>query len=325
MPKILVTGISGFVGKETTKEILKNAENKVVGLIRQNTDSMRLSDFTDKVEFIESDLCDINNLRKILDCQDFDIVVHIGALRGGRPDSKDKYYLANVEATAIIANYCLSHKAKLIYCSSVGVFGAIPQELPANESTVRQDDNYYHFTKIRSESIISELNKEGLESVIIRPAITYGIGDYGFPYTLCKLVDKKMMLLPSNQVKIHMTNVHSLAKAFAYFVNNNGQGAGKKYIVADRNPVLLSDLVELISQKIHNRQYPKNRKVPATLFSLGRKLAKLLNSELFVSRFELISQSWYYDVDTTYGDIPLENIETLENFDEVINWYLRSK
>ncbi|MBI9032799.1 NAD(P)-dependent oxidoreductase [bacterium] len=324
MPRVLITGISGFVGKETAKEILKNPENQVVGLIRPNTNRERVSEFLDNVEFLEIDLCDVNNLKKSIENYSFDIVVHIGALRGGRPDSKDKYYLANVEATQIIANYCLNHKARLIYCSSVGVFGAIPKELPAKESTPRQDDNYYHFTKNRSEAIIQDLNLQGLDSVIIRPAITYGVGDYGFPYSLCKLVDKKMMLLSSDEVKIHLTNVHSLAVSFAYFVNNN-VGRGKNYIIADKEPIKLSDLVQYISQKIHKSPYPQNRQIPAIFFALGRKIAKLLNNELFVSRFELISQSWYYNVDDAYEDIPLEELESIQNFDEVIDWYLGSK
>jgi nucleoside-diphosphate-sugar epimerase len=259
-----------------------------------------------------------------LETHTFDIIVHIGALRGGRPDAKDKYYLANVEATAVLGNYCLKHQTRLIYCSSVGVFGAIPKHLPADESTVRQDDNYYHFTKIRSEAILEELNRLGLDSVIIRPAITYGVGDHGFPYTLCKLVDKKLMLLSDHKVKIHLTNVHSLAKAFAFFVNNKS-GSGNKYIIADRKPILLNDLVQHISQKIHNRPYPKNRTISSFFFSTGKKIAKSLKNELFVSRFELISQSWYYDVERAYQDIPLDDIETLENFDDVINWYQGTK
>ena len=275
MPRILITGISGFVGKETAREILKNDDNELVGLIRPNTDRQRIVEFKDRVEFIENDLCDLNNLKKVLENQSFDIIVHIGALRGGRPDAKDKYYLANVEATAVLGNYCLKNQTRLIYCSSVGVFGAIPKHLPADESTVRQDDNYYHFTKIRSEAILDELNKLGLDSVIIRPAITYGVGDYGFPYTLCKLVDKKLMLLSDHKVKIHLTNVHSLAKAFAFFVNNKS-GSGNKYIIADRKPILLNDLVQHISQKIHNSPYPKNRTISSFFFSTGKKIAKSL-------------------------------------------------
>lgn len=324
MPRILITGISGFVGKETARELLKNQDNQLVGLIRPNTDPQRIAEFSGKIEFVECDLCDINTLKKILETQSYDTIVHIGAIRGGRPDAKDKYYLANVEATAVIGNYCLKHQARLIYCSSVGVFGAIPKHLPADESTVRQDDNYYHFTKIRAEAIIEELTKLGLDAVVIRPAITYGIGDYGFPYTLCKLVHKKMMLLSDQKVKIHFTNVHSLATSFAFFVNNKS-GSGEKYIIADRNPVLLSELVEYISHKIHNSPYPKNRSISSRFFLFGRNLAKFFKSEIFVSRFELISQSWYYDVEKTYQELPLDEVETLENFDEVIDWYLGNK
>ena len=324
MARILITGISGFVGKETTRELLKNSNHEVVGLIRPNTDKSRVLEFERNVEFAEIDLCDINSLKRWLAMQSFEIIMHIGALRGGRPDAKDNYYLANVEATAVLATYCLLKKARFIYCSSVGVFGAIPQHLPADESTVRKEDNYYHFTKIRSEAIIDELTRNGLDSVIIRPAITYGIGDYGFPYTLCKLVDKKMMVLPNRKVKIHLTDVKLLAQAFVFFTTS-ASGKGRKYIVADREPIYLDDLVNHISLKIHDKVYPKSRIISSKLFLLGEKTAKFFKNELFVSRFELISKSWFYDVEATYQDIPLQPINTLENFDEVINWYLESK
>lgn len=323
MPKILLTGISGFVGKETAKELLKNPENSIVGLIRPNTDPKRISELSDKVNFVEINLCDISKLKSYLDANNFDIIVHIGAIRGGRPDSKDKYYLANIEATSIIAQHCLSNKTKLVYCSSVGVFGAIPKELPASESTPRQDDNYYHFTKIRSEEIINDLITQGLSAIIIRPAITYGQGDYGFPYTLCKLVDKKLMLVPRRQVKIQVTNVHSLAKAFAYCANNPVK-SGSKYIVADHEAISLIDLVNYISKEIHGKAFPKSRIIPYFCFSWARKLASILKSEIFVSRFELISQSWYYDVSNTYQELPLEKSDTLDNFHEVIEFYKES-
>ena len=162
------------------------------------------------------------------------------------------------------------------------------------------------------------------DSVIIRPAITYGIGDYGFPYTLCKLVDKKMMVLPNRKVKIHLTDVKLLAQAFVFFTTS-ASGKGKKYIVADREPIYLDDLVNHISLKIHDKVYPKSRIISSKLFLLGEKTAKFFKNELFVSRFELISKSWFYDVEATYQDIPLQPINTLENFDEVIKWYLESK
>lgn len=323
MPRILLTGISGFVGKETAKELMKNSENSIVGLIRPNTDHKRISDFVGEVDFVEINLCDIIKLKRFLQDNAFDVIVHIGALRGGRPESRDKYYLANIEATSVIANHCLINNIKLVYCSSVGIFGAIPKELPANELTPRNNDNYYHFTKIRSEDIINELTKQGLDSVIIRPAITYGRGDYGFPYTLCKLVDKKLMLLPSHQVKIHLTNVKSLAIAFAFCANNTTK-SGAKYIIADSEPIQLDSLVEYISKQLHGKSFPSNRIIPSFVFSLGRNLAKVFQNELFVSRFELISQSWYFDTSNSYEDLPMGTSKTLDNFQEVINFYKES-
>lgn len=324
MPNILITGISGFVGKETATELLKKPENKITGLIRPQTDTSRIAAFQNLVNFVHIDLCDIHSLKTFLDTSNFDAVIHIGALRGGRPDSKDKYYLANVEATSVIAHYCLKNNAKLIYCSSVGVFGAIPSELPANENTPRKNDNYYHFTKIRSEEIINELYQKGLKAIIIRPAITYGKGDFGFPYTLCKLVDKKLMLLPHKDVYIHLTNVHELAKAFAHSLDPDIPNASK-FIIADKNPVKLSELVDLISLNIHNKAYPKSRVIPSIFFKLATNIAKFFKSEIFISRFELISQSWFYDVENSYNILSIDAKDSLKCFTEVVDWYKEGK
>ena len=80
MARILITGISGFVGKETARELLKNSNHEVVGLIRPNTDKSRVSEFNAKVEFAEIDLCDINSLKRWLATQSFEIIMHIGEI-----------------------------------------------------------------------------------------------------------------------------------------------------------------------------------------------------------------------------------------------------
>ncbi len=320
MANILITGISGFVGKHTARELIKKGQHKITALIRPNTDKERIKEFIGDVNFIEIDLCDVSTLSKWIQDKEFDLVLHIGALRGGRPDHKDKYYLANVEASNIIANYCLNNNSRLIFCSSVGVFGAIPKSLPADDSTPRKEDNYYHFTKIKAEESIEELRLKGLNAVIVRPAITYGKGDYGFPYTLCKLIDKGMMILPSSQVMIHLTNVQVLAQAFSLLVNENKHD-GSNFIVADKKPVNLLQLSNYISRKLKKQDLPKTRIVPTFLFRIGESVSRMLKNELFVSRFELISRSWYYQVENTYESLDIEQVDSLDKFDSVINWY----
>ena len=317
--RVLFTGISGFIGRHVARGLL-DSDYQITAIVRPNTDPKRIQEFAKKVDIEKIDLSDIHSLESFLNKNQFDYILHIGALRGGRNFFKTDFYKVNVIATEQLVIYALTQHSNFIFCSSVGVFGAIPKELPATETTPRQEDNYYHYTKIEAEKIIHKFVQKGLKAAIVRPAITYGIGDYGFPYMLMKLVDKKTMLLPKKRVMIHLTHVDTLSDAF-YQLMNIAFKPGSTYIVADRNPVELSKFVDFISWELSGKSYPRNRRIPAKFFDWSILLAHLLKNELWTSRFELISRSWYYDSRNIYHELKLEPRDTIPAFKVAIDWY----
>ncbi len=317
---ILITGISGFIGRNVAAALLK--KNTLTALIRPGTDPRRIAQFKDSVTFVPIDLTDIPALTAYLQDASFDAIVHIGALRGGRKYPRSTFFDANVNATEQLAIHAKETGAQLLFCSSVGVFGAIPKELPASSKSPRQQDNYYHFTKIQAEKIIQNYVLYGLNAAIIRPAITYGPGDRGFPYTLTKLVDKKLLVLPKTDVIIHLTNVELLAEAFVKLVDNPSP-PGSEFIIADNHPVSLKKLADFINQELRGKEYPASRNIADSWFSLGEKIARLLKNELWISRFELISKSWYYDSDESLKE--LKHSETIPGFRSVIQWYKNNR
>jgi nucleoside-diphosphate-sugar epimerase len=316
--KILLTGATGFVGRNVLKKITQDT-NKVTCLVRPGTENKRLT-LLDKTQIVKINLTDTALLRDFLEDNAFDVILHIGALRGGRSYSKKVFFNANVLATELLAENALKNNSKFVFCSSVGVFGAIPLELPANDHTIRQNDTYYHETKIEAEKIILNMVLKGLNAVIIRPAITYGPGDYGFPHTLVKLIDKKLLILPKSRHKIHLTDIELLVDAFVNVMNNE-HAPGSAYIVADNAPVYIDELANFISQKLHNRDYAEKHKVSDSLFHLGEIIATTLRNDLWQSRFQLLSYSWYYDVKDSYTKLKLPTIKTIPTFNKVIYWY----
>jgi nucleoside-diphosphate-sugar epimerase len=161
---------------------------------------------------------------------------------------------------------------------------------------------------------------KGLNAIIIRPAITYGPGDYGFPYSLVKLVDKNLMRLPESRHQIHLTDVDLLTEAFYNAIHNN-YPTGSAFIVADHDPVYLDELVNFISQKLHSRDYSKKLKFSDNLFSLGERIATFFNNDLWKSRFQLLSYSWYYEVKDSNSELKLPLVKTIPTFNKVIYWY----
>ncbi len=190
MKKILLTGITGFIGRNVAEAILPK-KYEIDALVRPGTSHKRLEAFKDSFHLVELDLSNIKGLRSFLSDKKYDVILHIGALRGGRKFAKKEYYKVNVDATEQLVIHAAQNDEKIIFCSSVGIFGAIPLELPATSQSPRQNDNYYHYTKNMAEDIIQKYVMHGLKAIIIRPSITYGPHDFGFPYTLTKLIHKK--------------------------------------------------------------------------------------------------------------------------------------
>jgi nucleoside-diphosphate-sugar epimerase len=319
LKKILLTGLTGFIGRNVAESLL-GKKYEIDAIVRPETAEKRVEAFQDSINIIQLDLTNIPALRNFLDSRKYDVILHIGAIRGGRKFSQKQYYKVNVEVVEQLVAHAVEHSEKLIFCSSVGIFGAIPLELPATNLSPRQNDNYYHYTKNRAEDIIQKYVLRGLNAVIIRPSITYGPQDYGFPYMLTKLIDKHLFFLPTKPVAIHLTNIELLKESFKQSVEMDIP-SGSEFIIADRKSVLLADLADFIHQELHQKPFPISHFINEKYFNFGKAIAKRIKSEVWVSRFDLISKSWFYFVDDAYQTFGLKTVETIPHFKSVIEWY----
>lgn len=319
--KVLLTGITGFIGRNLARKLAQSGY-VITAIIRPDSGRSRIEHFVsgEGITLLEIDLVDRHVLASHLKEHTWDLIFHIGAVRGGRDVSRKEYFRVNVEATEEIGKFARETETKLIFCSSVGVYGAIPQNLPAQVNTPFQDDNYYHYTKIEAERRLQSLVFQGLDCTIIRPAITYGEGDYGFPYTLIKLVDRGALFLPPAPVIIHLADVEMLCEAFVAAAERS-LTPGSVCNVADFEPVELRSLVDFICLQLRGKTYPEWKRLPGLVFRLGEKIADLLNNDLWKARFELISRSWYYDVSSVGEDLGVVQPSTIPTFEKVITWY----
>lgn len=319
--KILLTGATGFIGRNVAR-LLALKKTDFTAIVRPNTSARRLSAIPDSCEIVRIDLADADALKNYLEKQSFDTIIHIGALRGGRQFPEKVYYNANVKATEQIADVSMKNGSKLIFCSSVGVYGAIPQELPANIRTVCQSDNCYHDTKIKAEAIIQRFQMSGLKSIIVRPSIVYGEEDHGFPYMLVKLVHRKLLFLPDVIVRIHLANIDIVADAF-YKLAEQEYKEPRIYNIADRYPVKLNELVDFISQRLGKDIYPQNRYISWKYFKKISAFAEKFGFGNLQNRIKLISNSWFYDSSDAFNDLFLRHSKTIPDFKTTVDWYKR--
>lgn len=317
--QVLITGITGMIGRSVLDKLLQ-ADNdfEITALIRPHTNRNRFNQYSGKVNITFINLGDIVGLKSLLEYQKFDIILHIGALRGGRNFSQRSFYRTNVQSTEQLVEHALKNRSRLIFCSSVGVFGAIPNEMPANNETHYKPDNYYHYTKISAEKVIDKAILKGLNAVILRPSITYGRGDHGFPFQLVRMVRNRVFPVSNKNVWMHLCNIDTISTAFVKLVTDKVNISGKAYNIADMEPVQLRDLVNFIYRELYNRNYPRLLTIDNDLLHAGEWVARKLKNELWTSRFELISHSWFYQVHDAYEDLDLPQHFTIPDFRVII-------
>jgi|688.fasta_scaffold381924_2 GDP-4-dehydro-6-deoxy-D-mannose reductase len=156
MSKILLTGSTGFVGK-----------NLLPKLINLGYDVIQLS----------SKDGDIVKEETWINLPQTEIVIHL-ASKTSVPESWTKsydYINCNLMGTVNALNYCKQHNSKLIFISSY-LYGN-PDQLPINENASLKPTNPYALSKLLSEQACEYYSKsENIKIVILRPFNIFGPG-----------------------------------------------------------------------------------------------------------------------------------------------------
>ena len=173
--RFLVTGGAGFVGNHLVKLLVeKGHEVKVVdNLIKGKKEN--LSDIFDKIEFINSDIRDYENLEKNL--HNVDGIFHQAALTVVQDsfDRPKEYQDVNVVGTENIFKLAKKNNFKVVYASSSSVYGH-KETMPIKEESEREPINPYGQTKLDDEYLFEKYSKEGTKIIGLRYFNIFGKG-----------------------------------------------------------------------------------------------------------------------------------------------------
>jgi dihydroflavonol-4-reductase len=311
----LITGATGFIGSHIAQGLLAEPSIPLVSIVRPNQNHKKVTELRSKGAIIvEGSFYDRTLLERIFRQFSIRSVVHIAALRGGGEGKPADYHKLNVMGTEALLEASLKYQVrKFVFCSSVGVFGTIPERLPADTATSLCGDSLYHASKILAEEKTREYALQGLRTITIRPTITYGSGDNGFPSTLVELVKKRLILLPRKDTKVHLLHVDALSRLIKEIVKSRRSAQGV-FIAADKEPISFRALANMIHRHYYGREYPLNRIVPNFLFDMLTKGFRLVGNEKWITRLQLISRSWCYDISETLSNFAYIPAKTEETF-----------
>lgn len=166
MNKILITGGAGYIGRAIVNSLHKN--NNLYVLDNLSTGNKSL--LKKKCKFIKKDLNNLDFLKKFLDKERFDIIIHLAASTNVAESerNKKKYFKNNIVNTLNLLKCLKNVKLKsLIFSSSAGVYGKSPP--PIDERSLIKPINYYSYTKkICEKNIINYSKKYDFNYFILR-------------------------------------------------------------------------------------------------------------------------------------------------------------
>ena len=222
---ILVTGGTGFAGREVVKELVKKG-HKVKLLVRDPKEAKKIFP---RLKMIRGDITNRKSLAPAL--RGVDTVVHLaGLVSYSKP--KAELIRINLEGTKNLLAHCGKIK-KFIFSSSVGVLGEIKGV--ADESYPTNPMTDYAESKLLAEKAILE---SGVPAIIFRIAPIYGIGSPSWLKNL-KLLEEGFPI-PKTDNLTHIVHVSDVAQAFELGVR---RGLGI-FIIADSKPVKFIDFAE---------------------------------------------------------------------------------
>jgi nucleoside-diphosphate-sugar epimerase len=265
--KIVVTGLTGFVGKNLKAHLEKSADKEIIALnFREKLPAMLV---------------------------DSDAVIHLAGkahdLKGTADDNE--YFEVNYRKTKQLFDLFLSSKAKdFVYFSSVKaaadtVSGILLETDPTDPKTP-----YGQSKQLAEKYLLDQALPAGKRVFILRPCMIHGPANKGNLNLLYKLVSKGIPYpLASFENNRSFLSVSNLLYVVERLLDDRAIPAGI-YNLADDLPLSTNEVIRIISEGVGQR--PKLWRLPAGLVNFMAKAGDAVHLPLNSERLKKLTESY---------------------------------
>lgn len=180
--KILITGITGFIGSELAHKLLEEG-HEVCGFVQHVVarDLSCIEDIKDKINLLTCDIRNYFSVRNSIKKVNPDIVIHLAALSPVRLSFEHPFhfqksnYIGTVNIAEALRDLYGPEKVRLIVASTAEVYGIQDKEEPFVEDMRLEPSSPYAVSKAALDMYLRMLNRVyNFNVVILRNANTFG-------------------------------------------------------------------------------------------------------------------------------------------------------
>jgi nucleoside-diphosphate-sugar epimerase len=306
--KILITGASGFVGRQFLSDQIDVFCSLDV-IIARHSSPIYNENLRDSISLIDFDLSCLENLK-----HNVDLIFHLA----GEKLNESLMWEVNVEGTRRLLDWARNHRVKrFIYLSSVGVYGVQKNSGKVDAERIKHPQTIYECSKSAAEDLVrQECTKHGIEYVIVQPSNVIGWAD-GKRYPLLGLM--KMIqrgwftYFGKSKNYFNYVAVEDVASALAATIAP--QAMNRTFIV--NTPVSIENFVNWIADELEVtipfRNFPEEfGRVAALLVDSLNRFAGI-SLPFGMDRYDELTNTTFYDGSLAidlFGDVYELGIET---------------
>ncbi|WP_136480043.1 NAD-dependent epimerase/dehydratase family protein [Cognatitamlana onchidii] len=234
--KVLLTGGTGYIGHQLALAL--SEKNITVHALVRDINSSKLPRHKN-IKIFEGNICDFNSILKAI--HECDYVFHTAAYTNLKCKNIHDFYNTNVLGTEhILKAACQNKVKKVIYTSTLSVFGPSYKDIPISELQPRLTSfsNDYELTKFMSEEKVLEYYKKGLSCIVLNVSKVYGPGlktfSNGINSLISMFVNKDILVVPDN-LKITSNYVFIEDVIDAHILAMESNIVKGKYIIGGEN------------------------------------------------------------------------------------------
>jgi len=228
---ILVTGATGCIGSNLTRELVRNGER--VAILRLPGDDLAaLDDVTGEVDHRIADVRDRELVDKAM--AGVERVFHLAAYTVPANRFAGLLHEVNVTGTENVMRAALRRGARVVHTSSVSAVG-FPRKEPADEGFCFNGHGHaYAVSKRLGELVVQRYVQEGLEAVIVNPAVTIAPGGdlrHGWGALVVGLRRRRLPAYPGGSLSV----ASGADVVEAHLAAMEKGGVGERYIVSSED------------------------------------------------------------------------------------------